>query len=390
MTQLVDIDGHRRKVERDLGPVTNIPQRSEDLLQQARDTAGPLYEQAYAAPGADMMDLSGLAGRPTFDKALREAYSEVLDEGGDPSAMGLELVGEDVLLGAPSWQALDYAKRGLDNIIERGIRQGDMPEVRRAQMMKQELVSQMDTLNPAYGQARQAYAGPAQERGFLEQGRSAFREDSEQFDLDMSKLTPEQAEQVRLGIQSGTLRDARRVRNNSNPWGQMNNREREGIYNAAYGDVADADVARLLEQRDLELRLAGNANRLIGSSETGRAAVADEYFKQAVAPAGEASNAIMETALMGGPWITAAKGFGDRFLKDRRERFAAEANRALADEIGPLLLRQGAEAGTDLQRMTQDDAAYQAIVEELLKSGEGYGRRIGTAAGVAGANAYSY
>lgn len=572
-------------VERDLGPVTNIPQRSEDLLKQARTNAGPLYREAYAAPGAELVDLSDLMGRPTFDAAMNEAYREALDEGVDPRILGFvmdeagevnidpnmfggrysratvaaegnnleprtftawggrevtkrgpldlagwlrtkgglrdsggelanmgftnasrgkaaDLVGRESEFGplvnpeggldfdtaaqmaqdagyfppgeridintfldtlrdtvdgvdqrfamddlaeveafraarsannevraangmdgglwddvseaagpdrpfAPaeaygdtqaltgmSWQGLDYINRGLDRVIEAntdGIT-GANANARRAQQMKQMLLERMDNENWTYKAARDAYGGPMQERGFLDMGRSAFREDAEQFDLDMSKLTPEQAEQVRLGIQSGTMRDARRLRNNSNPWAQMNTREREGIYNAAYGSADDADVARLLEQRDLELRLAGNSNRLTGGSQTQPRQVADAYFSSAADQAGlDVGQASLETLALGAPVATIGQKLSGRFFADRARDAAVRKNEALADEIGPLLFAENSPAQVDeLLRLAQEDKAYQEIVDGILDTSVNVGRRLGTGASAAAANTWVY
>ncbi|MBL4858971.1 MAG: hypothetical protein JKY36_07240 [Erythrobacter sp.] len=378
-------------VARDLGPVENIPQRSEDLLQQARAQAAPLYEQAYAAPGAENIDLSDLVGRPTFDKALREAYSEVLDEGIDPSAAGLELVGEDVLLASPSWQSMDLAKRGLDNIIERGIRQGDMPEVRRAQQMKQALLSRMDEANPAYAQARQAYAGPVQERGFMEQGQQAYNARPDQLGVDIQGLTPEQQAQMRLGYQSEIMGRAGNLRNNSNPWAQLNTPNTEGRMQVLYGGAEDADIARLLDQRDLELQMAGSANSITGNSLTAEREISDAFFRQQPGMGADASNMILESAVMGGPFITVGKSLGDRFLRDRREAAAAKANRALADELGPLLFDgTPADAAGRFSQILEEGGKYDEKIARLLARDQRIGSTLGSGISAAALDYFAY
>ncbi len=385
------LDRLTEAVARDLGPVENIPQRSADLLAQARTNAGPLYDQAYAAPGADMVDLTDLADRPTFEKALREAYNEVLDEGLDPSAAGIVQQGDSIMIASPSWQSLDYAKRGLDNIIERGIRQGDMPEVRRAQSMKNTLLQRMDEVNPAYAEARRAYAGPAQERAFLEQGQQAIRTRPDELSVLLADLTPEQRQQMQLGFQSEIMGQAGNLRSNSNPWAQINTPNAEGRMNVLYDGVEDADVARLLDQRDLELQLAGSANRLIGNSATAEREIADEFFKQRGGVGGDVAMGIVETGALGGPWLTVGKGIADRAFKEKREAAAAAANRRLADELGPLLLDQTPKVSADaLSEMMAADSAYTDEVARLLSQGESWGRRIGTGLTTAVADRWVY
>lgn len=54
------IDRFGAAVQRDLGPAANIPQTSADPTAQARTAAAPLYDAAYANPGASSVDLSDL------------------------------------------------------------------------------------------------------------------------------------------------------------------------------------------------------------------------------------------------------------------------------------------------------------------------------------------
>lgn len=576
------LDRLAEAVERDLGPVSNIPQRSADLSAQAKANAGPLYDYAYDAPGAADVDIMDLMDRPTFKAAMKEAYREAADEGVDPSILGFvmdeagevginpdafggvrratvnaesnilqprtirsyggrevvkqgpldlvgwlrtqgglrdsggelssmgltnkargkgaELVGRESEFGplvnpedgmdfdtaalyaweagyfpelserpdintfldamrdtadgvsqrfkvddlpeveafraargsnteirnanaldggmwedvsqpagmreaAPAeaygseqvvgldWRGLDYIKRGLDNVIESNTSKidGANPDARRAAIMKNTLVSRMDAINPEYAAARQAYAGPMQERAFLGKGQDAITARPDELSVELAGLTPEQRQQMQLGFQSEIMGRAGNMRNNSNPWAQINTPNAEGRMGALYEGTEDADIARLLDQRDLELQLAGSANRLIGNSATAEREIADEFFKQRTGMGADVGMGIIETGALGGPWMTVGKSVADRVFKDRREQAAAAANRALADDLGPLLLSDGPQGGIDaLTGMAAQDADYQAIVEALLESGERYGRQAGTAASGALANRYGY
>ena len=576
------LDRLAEAVERALGPVSNIPQRSADLSAQAKANAGPLYDYAYDAPGAADVDIMDLMGRPTFKAAMKEAYREAADEGVDPSILGFvmdeagevginpdafggvrratvnaesnilqprtirayggrevvkqgpldlvgwlrtqgglrdsggelssmgltnkargkgaELVGRESEFGplvnpedgmdfdtaalyaweagyfpelserpdintfldamrdtadgvsqrfkvddlpeveafraargsnneirnanaldggmwedvsqpagmreaAPAeaygseqvvgldWRGLDYIKRGLDNVIESNTSKidGANPDARRAAIMKNTLVGRMDAINPEYAAARQAYAGPMQERAFLSRGQDAITARPDELSVELANLTPEQRQQMQLGFQSEIMGRAGNLRNNSNPWAQINTPNAEGRMGALYEGTEDADIARLLDQRDLELQLAGSANRLIGNSATAEREIADEFFKQRTGMGADVGMGIIETGALGGPWMTVGKSVADRVFKDRREQAAAAANRALADDLGPLLLSDGPQGGIDaLSGMAAQDADYQAIVEALLESGDRYGRQAGTAASGALANRYGY
>lgn len=359
-------------VERDLGPIENIPQRSEDLITQARAQAGPLYEAAYAAPGAESVDLADLAERPTFEAALREAYQEVLDEGLDPSAIGLQQAGDNIMVASPSWQALDYVKRGLDNIIERNTSKidGVSPEARRAIQMKNMLLARMDEANPDYAAARAAYAGPAQERAALQSGQEALRMSPNQLGVNMGNASPSQAAQMRLGFQSGLAEQAGRVRSSTNPFESTLGTPAMEQRLAAMGYGPD-EVARLLSQRDLERQVAGSTNRLIGNSATAERQLADQAFGAESSLMGNIAQGAVETAITGAPVATTlrsgmGRGLGQS-LRDWRTLGVGERARTAADQIIPLALDIDPEnAARQLLELASRDEAYQVIVQELL------------------------
>jgi len=557
-------------VARDLGPIENIPQRSADLLAQARTNAGPLYDYAYASPGAEDVNILDLMDRPTFKAAMQEAYREAADEGVDPRILGFvmddagdvtinpdafggysratvnsernilqprtvrayggrevtkqgpldlvgwlrtqgglrdsggelanmgltnkargksaELVGRESEFGplvnpddgldfdtaalyaweagyfpelserpdvntflnamrdtqegisqrfkvddlpeveafraarssnneirsangldgglwedrsvaagmrdaAPAeaygseqmvgmdWRGLDYIKRGLDNVIEKNTDKlnGANADARRAAIMKNTLVSRMDAINPDYAAARQAYAGPAQERAFLQKGIDATRTRPDELSVELANLTPEQRQQMQLGFQSEVVNRAAALNDSTNPWTRLSSPQTRQRLDVLYGDSGDANIARLLDQTALERTLAGNNNYITGGSPTAMREVRDEFFKQGSGPGGDLTMAAVETAATGGPWITLGKGVADRVFKDRREKAAATANRALADDLGPLLLNQSPTGSVDaLSQMMAEDEAYRAIAESLTQQGDRWGRRIGT------------
>jgi hypothetical protein len=364
------IDRFRGAVERDLGPIANVPQRSEDLIAQARTNARPLYEAAYAAPGAENVNLADLADRPTFGAALREAYNEVLDEGLDPSAVGLQQVGDGIQVASPSWQSLDYVKRGLDNIIERNTSaiDGITPEGRRALAMKNELLGRMDALNPDYAAARQAYAGPAGQRAAMRQGQEAVRMTPDQLGVDVNNASPAQLEQMRLGFQSGLAENAGRLGNNTNPFRTLDNPAME----ARLATMYEADpVANLLLQRDVEGQLAASTNRLLGNSATAERQIADQAFGNS-SLVGDIATGAVETALTGAPVVTAARSGLGRGLaqgfRDWRTLGLGSRGRELAEGIAPLALDTNPEnAAATLLDLATQDARYQQVVEALLE-----------------------
>jgi hypothetical protein len=374
-------------VERDLGPVENIPQRSEDLIGQARAQAGPLYEAAYAAPGASSVDLSDLATRPSFTKALTNARRIALEEGRDPTTLGLDLddAGDVVLTQVPSFQTLDYVKRGLDDVVEgyRDPTTGKLAldtEGRAVNDTLRDFIGRVDTANPDYAAARAAYAGPAAEREAMRRGQEALRMSPNQLGVNVANSSPAQVEQMRLGFQSGLAENAGRVRNNSNPFqSQLDTPGMEQRLSTLYPE--SDSIARLLAQRDLEAQLAGSTNRLVGNSMTAERQMADEAFNQS-GLMGNVVQGVAETAVTGAPVVTAlrsgmARGLGGA-VRDWRTLGLGKRATAVADEIAPIALNTNPKAAAaSLDDLVKRDLAHQEIIKALLEDAAERGGRAG-------------
>lgn len=385
-------------IARDLGPVTNIPQRSEELIKQARAKAGPLYEKAYAAEGASVLDLSDLYGRPSMRGALKQAVDIAREEGVDPNALGFRYNdGNDLVeVAQPSWETLDYVKRGLDDVLE-GYRDKTTGRLvlddkgRAIDATRRELLKRIDNMNPAYGEARAAYAGPAQEASHLARGTKSYTANPDELGVELAKMTPEQQAQMRLGYQSEAVNRAAVLNDSTNPFSRLASPQTRQRLDVLYGDGEDVNIARLLEQVDLERQLAGNRTRMVGGSQTAGREIADQYFQATGRDGMNLPLAIAESAAMGAPFMTVGKSIGDRLLRDRREAAALQANRELATELGPLLFGQSPSASAvDLKKFVAADRSHQDEIAEILANDELRGRLIGTAASAATGDYFAY
>lgn len=394
------IDRFAEAIERDLGPIDNIPQRSLDLIEQARIKAKPLYEEAYSAPGASSVKLDDLISRPTFKKALGEAYGEVADEGLDPSALGFNLSDDGVTsinlsqlkdAQSPGWRTLDYVKRGLDNIIEHETDpiKGMTPAGRRADAMKNILVDRMDEVNPAYRAARQAWGGPAAERAIMRAGEDAARATPNQLGVDIAGRTPEQLQQMQLGFQSKLLERGEAARSTTNPFqSQLDTPAMERRLNVLYPEGGD-NIARLLAQRDLERGLAETGGRLIGNSATAERVAADAAFRQGDGLRGALAQGAIETAISGMPVMTGLRALGGRVFRNRAQQrdLLGRGQQAYeqAGQIAPLALDTIPTRTMEIVReLGRRDSDYQAILEALLESAATRGGHSGAGLGVTG------
>lgn len=195
-------------IQRDLGPVANPHEVADTLMTKARDDAAPLYEQAYSLPGADTFGQKAapLFQRPSMQKALANAYRIAKEEGRDPTALGFDVnsSGEVSLGRVPSWQTLDYVKRGLDDVVEsyRDPVTGKLnldTEGRAINNTRASFLKAFDQANPTYAQARKAWGGPVSGINAMNLGRKALNMTADDLEARMRDMTPFEKNMFALG-----------------------------------------------------------------------------------------------------------------------------------------------------------------------------------------------
>lgn len=265
--QLGSYDRVSGAISRDLGPIDNVNNRSDQLIQQARAAAAPLYDAAYAAPGVASDEITSLLGTPAGQQALGRARRIAANERLDPTRLGVDLDGQGnpILTRVPTMQTLDYAKRGLDDIIEQYrdpvTRRLNLDEAGRAvNGVKNQLLTEMDRLNPDYAAARQAYAGPARERDALYQGSQAVNRSAGDIDRQIANMSDSERQQFALGMRS-KLDDmlSRRTDGGDKVGALLGTPQRRDVLQRAAGP--DADFQRFTDTMDAE-RAAGDTYRI--------------------------------------------------------------------------------------------------------------------------------
>lgn len=259
----------RGAITRDLGPIVNPHEVSDQLVARARAAAAPLYDEAYKAAVVGTPELDAILSTPAGQQALGRARTIAANERRDPAALGFRL-GEDggVMLeptvpmtltsagkegGAPvqqrgfTTQTLDYVKRGLDDIIEANrdpvTRRLHLDEAGRAiNDVRASLVNEMDRLNPAYKQARAAYQGPAREKQAMELGRKALNASDQEIVRMTDGLSDSELDQFLLGYRSamGDVVD-RRVDGGDKTAALLGSPRKRQALERAFGDRANLD-----------------------------------------------------------------------------------------------------------------------------------------------------
>lgn len=340
-------------IDRDLGPTANIPQYSEDLIKQAQATARPLYDEAFSAPGASSVDISGIAKTPMGQKGISNAYNSVRNTLGqdgqpiDPTSLGFDIAegtNEVALNRVPSFETLDYFKKGLDDIIDSGfdpMTKQYTADARAAIQLKQNLVRQMDNVNPAYQQARQAYAGPAGEREALRLGQSSGNMTPDQLQYAIKDYSPEKLKQFSLGDRSRMAEQAGKVRYSGNPW--------ESVYGTPQAQkrlaITQPNASpRFGQQYGLERDIAISNNAILGNSMTAERQLADQAFGGNML-----GDLAFDAATTGAPIKTGATFLG-RFAKDELGRMGAKKR---AELLAPILFNpDAAAAANELVKIT--------------------------------------
>lgn len=220
----------RGAISRDLGDIVNPFEQGDALMAQAKAKAGPLYDEAYAAQPIASPALDELLATPAGRQAVWRAKTIAANERRDPTKLGFALdeegnvvlnpvqhvaeEGDDLILNQSpqkvrsySPQTLDYVKRGLDDIIEAQrnpvTRQLHLDEAGRAiNDVRANFVKEVDRLNPAYGKARAAYAGPASARQAMESGRKALNYSDQEIERATMNLSDADRQQFALGFRA--------------------------------------------------------------------------------------------------------------------------------------------------------------------------------------------
>lgn len=334
--------------------------------------AGGVY-RAQSRPDALLSVRDAEAAHEAARTQLQDAYAGL---------NAAPTVGTAATIPGYTTQTLDYVKRGMDDVLEqyRNPITGklELDEAGKAEnSVLRSLLNEVDQLNPAYGQARGAYAGPASEQEALRLGQGSLTQNPDLLTIQANRMTPTQLEQMQLGGRDSLVKSAERVRNNSNPFAILNSPAMEQRISALYPNAGD-EVSRLLAQRDLELQMAGSTNRLIGNSMTAERGIADQAFLEGgiVRPLIEGG---IETAITGAPVATAMRSGLARTIADRAKMGVGKKAEEKADQIITATMQQTPDdAIAAILAMTDRNSAYQAALQEALNRGQRYGSRVGS------------
>jgi len=176
--------------------------KMESKIAERAAKAKPLYDKAYSVVMDVDDDLRSLLGRPSVAQAWEKAQRLAADEGHVLSKFMTMKNGKLAVETAPDAKTLDYIKRGLDDVIDGQTDKltGKLTNQGRVvKNIKSELLSWIDTRNPAYKQARDVFADDSALLNALEKGRKFLRDDAEMTERAFKQMSQGEQEFFRQG-----------------------------------------------------------------------------------------------------------------------------------------------------------------------------------------------
>ena len=197
------------QARRGIGNKGDFYQQEQDMVQNLRANANDLYEDAYKFGTVNDPTITRVLQNPRFKTFFEEAKKIADNErlaaelrGEDPSKYVLDDIfiadelGNIALSKLPDVRTLDYIKRGMDAVVNKGYKGEGMSsaEANSLKDLKKAMVGALDKATEvdgvsAYKVARQQYAGDAEVLDALRTGMNDFK-----------KLDPEQVVSMMKGF----------------------------------------------------------------------------------------------------------------------------------------------------------------------------------------------
>lgn len=253
---------------------------TQALMAARKAAAKAPYDEAYAHPPInpgemeDTGEIGRLMGRPSARVGMANARKLAAEEGVDMNTLGIDLDehGEPFFVRVPTWQTLDYIKRGIDSVVEENRSEGRLNNYGRlADQTRRDFVTRLRDLNPRYADALNAWSGPSESIGAIQIGKDALKMSPEQNAAALRDMSPNDREFARLGI-GQALRD---IANKRGPLAAEFDRVAGTQYGSTstrqqlrpFFDTEDA-YRRFVDSVTAETTMPRTANRILGGSQT--------------------------------------------------------------------------------------------------------------------------
>jgi hypothetical protein len=257
----------------------NMAQTTQDLVQQRATNAEAAYARAYqhSVPTAQFADdLSLPQFRNAYDRGRRIAAVEGVELPPLPDFAALRAQGVDparLPLGELPVQAIDYMKRGVDDLIETGADGNRMgrTEARALRQRLSGMLSRVDEQVPDYQAARSQFAGSSSALNMLEEGQQAVttRRDPRELTIELARMNDSEREFFRRGMMDEMRRKMASAGDGADPVRVlMGNQEMRDMVRAVFPDDASYQAFEQFMRNQQHQR--GVARFVLGGSPTER------------------------------------------------------------------------------------------------------------------------
>lgn len=355
---------------------------SADIRTQAQTASKPFYDEIRSKPAPVNEELAALLQNPQIQSAYNDAAMIAKTEGKDPLSLGFDVndAGDIVGVQNPSWETLDYIKRGLDQKLAPyrddfgRLNLEGQPMGNAINGLRQRFVNTLDNLpnGEQYQQARKVYKDTIAPRDSLGMGQRAFspRVPPRDVQTALAKLNAPQLQTYKQGFATTAADQVDRVRDVSNP------------YKSIYGSPGQREKMNAIfpgnefgKIYDMEDAMAATRTETLGGSQTGARMEADSAF---------GGNGAANAAELGMSAVTGMPPAGilarglQTSLKDVVNLGSVRKQGQIASELAPQLLNP--DPGSALQFLNEafiKKAAADAQKEQARRLGRGIFGSIG-------------
>lgn len=235
-------------IRKNISGVDSYYSTADDLLAAGRAKAAPLYEKAYNDKIKDTSVLTMPEVQGALDKAFKTYQTRLKDIAPD------------------SIEALDYAKKILDDDISKARRAGENNLAGAITDVKNRLVSVMDDASPSYKEARKAAGDYLSVDSAMNAGKKALKKDYELVTDEFKNLTSVEKDAYKIGLGKAIRDQLNTVREGANPFNKiLKSPEQQKRLKAVLSPQEYFDFEKSLRAED---KLFQFRNKVLGGSPT--------------------------------------------------------------------------------------------------------------------------
>lgn len=355
---------------------------AEEIVQRRREMAAPLYEAAYSKGAVELPEVEqALAEVPAF-RAAFDRGKRIAEMEGKPLPKVTKIIrGErgkwqKAEVEVPGVQALDYMKRGLDDLIEGRMRSGKMGK-QEARVLRDRLKSVLEKVDeavPEYAQARAYYSGESALMDALDQGRQILKGDFRLTRKAIEAMSDGEQEMFRVGAMDA-IREAMQHTADGRDLVKVifGSPEKKAIARTIFpkGKEGSAAFSRFQRELERESQMFETRTKVTGGSPTAR--IQAEQADMAGLNPGEVAGAMVDVGTGN------VSGLTRRALSTGLAARARGVRGNVADAIGDrMLLQPSSPEFTDwtsvLRQLLEDQnqrGAKRALAGRAVGSGAG-------------------